>query len=132
MSTSRDLIDTNPSPTGFDPAALAECIDACFACVAACTACADACLGEDTVAELRDCITTDLGCADVCAATARVLSRQTGYDAELTQAVLTACRTACARCAEDCEAHADHHEHCRICAEACRRCERACAALLDG
>ena len=36
----------------------------------------------------------------------------------------------CASCATECEAHADMHEHCRICAEACRRCEQACADLL--
>jgi hypothetical protein len=34
-------------------------------------------------------------------------------------------------CAEECERHAEHHDHCRVCAEACRRCEEACSALLD-
>jgi hypothetical protein len=82
------------------------------------------------VAELRTCITTDLGCADVCDATARVLSRQTGYGAALTRSVLQACRDACRACAEECEQHKDMHEHCRVCAEACRRCEQACERLL--
>jgi hypothetical protein len=31
---------------------------------------------------------------------------------------------------DECELHADMHEHCRICAEACRRCEQACQELL--
>jgi hypothetical protein len=41
--------------------------------------------------------------------------------------LLEVCAAACRTCAEECERHAGHHEHCRICAEACRRCERACA-----
>jgi hypothetical protein len=126
----REMIRTTPAEIGFDGDALAECIDACFACAQTCTACADACLGEDMVAELRRCITGDLNCADICLATGRVLSRQTGYDADITRAVLAACRDACRRCAEECERHAEHHEHCRICAEMCRRCEAACDRLL--
>ncbi len=30
---------------------------------------------------------------------------------------------------DECEKHAQMHEHCRVCAEACRRCESACADL---
>jgi hypothetical protein len=29
-------------------------------------------------------------------------------------------------CGDECERHAQHHEHCRICEEVCRVCERAC------
>lgn len=130
MTVTEDMLRTTPSATGYDQAALAACIDACVACAQACTACADACLGEDMVAELRRCITTDLNCADICDATGRVLSRQTGYDAELTRTAITACRDACRRCAEECERHADMHAHCRVCAEACRRCEEACERLM--
>jgi hypothetical protein len=131
MTVATEMLRTSPSPTGFDPDPLVGCIDACFDCAQACTACADACLGEEMVAELRRCITTDLNCADICDTTGRVLSRQTGYDAELTRAALAACRDACRRCAEECDRHADMHEHCRVCAEACRRCEQACDQLLN-
>jgi hypothetical protein len=131
MSTAAQMLDTYPGERGgFDRDALAECIEACIACAQACTACADACLGEEMVAELRVCIRTDLDCADVCEATGRVLSRHTGYDANLTRAVLEACATACRSCGDECERHAGMHEHCRVCAEACRRCEQACRALL--
>ena len=130
MTVAADMLRTTSSEVGYDRDALAECIDACFECAQACTACADACLGEEMVAELRRCITTDLNCADICDATGRVLSRQAGYDAEVTRAALTACREACRRCAEECERHTEMHEHCRICAEACRRCEQACDRLL--
>ena len=89
------MLDTTPAPFDFDRDALAECIAACVECAQACTACADACLSEEMVADMRKCIRTDLDCADVCDATGRVLSRHTGYDANLTRAVLEACAAAC-------------------------------------
>ena len=130
MST-REMISSHPNPTdGLDVGLLAEAIDATSACATTCAACADACLAEESVAELRDCIRTDLDCADVCAATAALLSRRTGSNIAVVKAQLTACRTACGACADDCEQHAGMHDHCRLCAEACRRCEKACADLL--
>lgn len=63
-------------------------------------------------------------------ATGNILSRHTGYDANVTRAVLQACARVCEACGDDCEQHAGMHEHCRICAEACRRCEQACNELL--
>jgi hypothetical protein len=116
---------------GVDRDALARCIDECFTCAQTCTACADACLSEDMVAELTKCIRTNLDCADICDTTGRVLSRHTGYDANLTRAALEACATACKACGDECEQHAGMHEHCRVCAEACRRCEQACRELLS-
>jgi hypothetical protein len=41
-----------------------------------------------------------------------------------------ACVVACRACAEECDFHASHHDHCRVCAEVCRRCEQACGELL--
>jgi hypothetical protein len=82
------------------------------------------------VAELTKCIRTNLDCVDICVATGKILSRQTGTDPEITRAVLAACRTACKACAEECGQHAAKHKHCEVCAEACRRCEQACADLL--
>jgi hypothetical protein len=125
-----EMIDAHPGDIGFDRDALARAVEALVACSQTCTACADACLAEEMVADLRGCIRTDLDCADICATTARVLSRQTSYDAGVTRAQLEACIEACRACRADCEQHASHHEHCRICAEACRDCEQACSALL--
>jgi len=124
------MIDAHPNRSMLDREKLAECIAACFECGQTSTACADACLGEDMVAELAMCIRTDLDCADICAATGTILTRQTGTNTTMVSAVLRACQTACGVCAEECEHHAQMHEHCRICAEACRRCETACAGLL--
>ncbi|WP_043471969.1 four-helix bundle copper-binding protein [Arthrobacter sp. Rue61a] len=126
------MINSHPGAAGgMDKEKLAECIAACFECAQVCSSCADACLGEDMVAELTTCIRTDLDCTDICGATGTILSRQTGTNTDIVRAMLEACRTACAVCAEECEQHADMHEHCKICAEACRRCETGCANLLS-
>ena len=129
MSVAREMIRTSPSQPALDADLLAAAIDALLECSQSCTACADACLGEHD--EPKDCVTSDLNCADVCTATMRVLSRQTAYHPAMTREILQACEAVCRECAEICEEHADHHEHCRVCAEACRRCEQACRKLLD-
>ncbi|GEL48853.1 hypothetical protein CHO01_39690 [Cellulomonas hominis] len=129
MKTS-EMLDTYPATINLDRQLLAMVIDALVACSQACTACADACLSEEMVADLRKCIRSNLDCADSCATTARILSRHTAYDANLTRAHLEACIAACRACGDECEQHAGMHEHCRICAEACRDCETACGELL--
>lgn len=130
MTTTAAMLATYPKDLGrIDAEALRNCIDACFTCAQACTACADACLSEDSVIELTKCISKNLDCADICAATGAVLSRHTGYEPQLTLAVLQACAEACRSCADECSAHAEMHEHCAVCAEACRDCEQACERL---
>jgi hypothetical protein len=130
VTLAAQMLKTYPADLGsVDQAALTRCIEECFTCAQACTACADACLSEQMVAELTKCIRTNLDCADLCDTTGRVLSRHTGYDANLTRSVLDACAAACKACGDECERHA-HMEHCRVCAEACRRCEQACRELL--
>jgi hypothetical protein len=131
MGQASAMLDTYPADLGrVDKQVLARCIDECFSCAQTCTACADACLSEQMVADLVKCIRTNLDCADICDATGRVLSRHTGYDANLTRTIVEACAQACKTCADECAAHADMHEHCRVCADACRRCEQACRELL--
>lgn len=131
MGHATAMLETYPADLGgVDRAALSRCIEACFDCAQTCTACADACLSEQMVAELVKCVRTNLDCADICDTTGKVLSRHTGYDANLTRAVLQACVMACKVCGDECERHAAMHEHCRVCAEACRRCEQACQELL--
>lgn len=76
---------------------------------------------------MRQCIRLNLDCADLCDATARIASRLTDSNESVIVANLRTCEEACALCAAECEQHAKHHEHCRICAESCRRCETACA-----
>lgn len=131
MTNAAAMLETYPKSINLDRDLLARVVDAAVACSQTCTACADACLSEDMVAELTKCIRTNLDCADICATTARVLSRHTGYDANITRAQLEACVQACKSCGDECEQHAGMHEHCRVCAEACRACEQACRELLS-
>lgn len=131
MPHAKQMLESHPWPGHIDRQVLADLIEAAAECAQTCTSCADACLSEEGVADLRKCIRIDLDCADVCAATTPVLTRETEYDAPLSKALVEACRQACATCAEECERHAEHHEHCRICAEACRRCEQACREFLE-
>ena len=100
-------------------------------CAQTCTSCADACLAEPMVDHLRRCIRLNLDCADICATTSRVLTRQTDVDTALIQDLLRACATACRVCAEECEKHAGMHEHCRLCAEHCRQCVDVCEEMLE-
>jgi hypothetical protein len=130
MSYIKQMFETHPVNPSSDHTVNIECITASYACTEACNACADACLGEDSVADLVRCVRLDLDCADVCTATLRVVSRQTEYDANVTRPQLEACVAVCRSCGDECERHAEMHEHCRVCAEACRRCEQACSQLL--
>lgn len=126
----REMIETYPADINLDRERIAATVGALIDCAQTCTACADACLSEGDVDDLRKCIRTNLDCADICDTTARVLSRHTGYDANISRAQLQACVQACASCAEECGRHARMHEHCRVCADQCRACEQACRDLL--
>src|SRR5437764_13357015 len=117
MSRGRELLDLGPGPGPLDADALSAAVDACLDTAQACTFDADADLAEDDVKNMRTCIGLCSNCADVCGATARVLSRQITYDEVLVHRVLQACVRACESCAEECDRHSDHRAHCRICAE---------------
>ena len=126
----RQMADAHPGPRSTFDDPLIKCIEECVACFQACAACADACMAEPDIVSLIKCIRTDLDCSDVCAATTTILSRRTAVDLAVTRAAVEAFLVSCVACAEECELHAVHHEHCRICAEVCRRCEEACRLLL--
>ena len=131
MSDARQMLDTYPRTSGLDADVLAAAIDALTDCVQACTADVDADLSEQDLAEMVACIRLCLNCVDVCTGTAGVVSRQAEYDAAVARPLLEACVAICRSCGDECERHAQHHQHCRVCAEACRRCEQACRNLLD-
>ena len=83
------------------------------------------------VTQLRGCISADLDCADICATTARVLSRQAGYDANLTRAMLFVCMNACRSGYIRHYTYTYVHDRCRMLVDACRTAEQACRELLD-
>ena len=130
MTDTKEMIDAVPGggPLGAD--AVAAAIDDCLRCVQSCTTCANADLAEDDVGEMRECIARCLTCADVCDATARVLSRPAYADLHVTHPLLQACIRSCTACAEECGRHAPHHVHCALCERVCRACVASCTALL--
>lgn len=121
-----DILADHPDRATFDFAELHRAIKACLAAVVACNACADSDLARDP-AGMRDCIRRCLDCADICDATARVLSRPSP-SGQAWAKLVAACAVACAECAEECARHDD--SCCRECAAASRECEQACQQLL--
>ncbi len=97
-------------------------IDALNHCIAACNYCASECLGEEDVKMMAQCIRTDIICAEICRATAKLVAMESTSAKEL----VLLCQKVCSECAEECGKH--QHEHCQKCAEACRKCEEACRA----
>jgi hypothetical protein len=69
---------------------------------------------ERDLAEMVKCIRLCLNCVDICTATAGVISRLTEHDADVTRLLLEACVAICKSCGDECERHAQHHEHCRV------------------
>lgn len=131
MKTTKLMIKAHPHEPLCDSDKLAAAIAEIHICAQACTACADACLAEKNVADLIGCIRSDLDCADICRTTGAVLSRLTQPDTELVRSLLQTCAVACGACAEECEKHADMHQHCKLCGAACRSCEKECVNLLE-
>ena len=129
MSYAEQILDVYRTST-VDASVLAATIEAMNDCAQACTADADADLGDSELANMIACVRLCLDCADVCTATARVVSRQTAHEPAVLRPLLQACAAICARCGDECQMHAHTHAHCRICQDACRRCEQACRDLL--
>ncbi|HXD63243.1 MAG TPA: four-helix bundle copper-binding protein [Solirubrobacteraceae bacterium] len=130
MTDTNEMIGAVPGGVPLGARAVASAIDACLRCVQSCTTCANADLAEDDVVEMRRCIAQCLDCADVCDATARLLSRPAYSELAVIHPLLQACVRACTSSAEECARHAPHHAHCAVCERVCRACVGACTALL--
>ena len=131
MSRIGDLFKSHPAQPGKEVGKLSVCLEACLECVGSCSICADACLGEANPVMLRTCARACADCADICVATAQVVARLTEVNLNRLRSQVGACAVCCRTCAEECERHAGHHEHCRICGAVCRECEQACNDLLN-
>jgi hypothetical protein len=130
MATPKEMLETHPRRPEKDLQLVADVHERLSACMDSCLICADACLAEDMVKELVRCIRLNQDCADVCRATLGIMARMTDPDGQLLRAQLQACIEACRICGEECEKHAEMHEHCRLCADECRQCEASCSRLL--
>ncbi|MFI0976050.1 hypothetical protein ACH4SP_03365 [Streptomyces sp. NPDC021093] len=132
MLQSRELFDSLASRADhLDIQILARAADALSECEQAVTACVTGMLAEKDGDELRVAINRDLDCADVVAATRRVLTRGTDADHALLTLQLEACALACERSFEMCSQYARHHEHCRISSQATERATTACREVLQ-
>jgi hypothetical protein len=120
------MMSTHPEVHGDVDKALIRCIETCMDCAQVCLSCADACLSEEMVAKLRQCIRLNLDCADLCSTVVKLMSRRTGSNDFILKHLVDVCAEACGICADECQKHADRHEHCRVCAETCTQCLRAC------
>jgi hypothetical protein len=131
MKTIAMMLRSHPRADRQHADSYTETLHALAICSQTCTSCADACLAEtEHLEQLRRCIRTTLDCADICTATERVLMRQTETPAELVHAQLHACIVACQICGDECEQHAEMHDHCRVCTETCRHCQQRCNFIL--
>lgn len=129
MSRLEQMLESHPHPAGSDGGEARRSIEIISECAQVCTVCADACLEESDVKTMVPCARLCLDCADVCRTTATLLARPSHRDAPALQAQLEACITICKACADECEKHGEHMEHCRICAEVCRECAEECAKM---
>lgn len=116
---SKDMTGMADMPT-MDMTLMQACMDACAACEQACTVCAT---------QLMSCAPACMNTADMCSTMMRAMLRMQGMNAAAMMAMLDACIEMCRMCMEECMAHADHSEICRMCAQACQACMDACMAM---
>ncbi|MFD7713279.1 ferredoxin [Streptomyces sp. NPDC059785] len=103
-----------------------------FACAQACTDCARACalrasLAEPDGPEEQELLRRKgILCAEVCDATCRMLTEQTGQDESGIRVQLEWCRDVCLECA----AVFDGHPGAEDSAKSCRECAQACTDFM--
>jgi hypothetical protein len=132
QSMTRQIIDCHPAGYGLlDRKKLDAAILGLYEAAQAATACADGCLNEGMIKEMTACVRSCQDAADVCEAAAKVLSRWTAFNVDVTRAVLAAAVAVLGSCGDECARHASMHMHCRLCAETCRRAEKSVQAMLD-
>jgi hypothetical protein len=131
MSFARQILDTYTLDPRLDRGFLGETIDALNDCIQACIVDTDADLSEPDLADMVKCVRLCLHCTEVCTATAAVLSRPAEFDTLVVKPLVESCIAICQSCGDECERHAQMHDHCRVCEQACRQCEQACRKFLD-
>ncbi|MFD7711161.1 hypothetical protein ACFV6E_04755 [Streptomyces sp. NPDC059785] len=130
MPRTRELLGSITTATPLSTEVLAQAVDVLAECEQVATACAIGMLGEKDADAFRTAIGHCQDCADVSAATRRILVRGSSHDAGLLRAQVEACRIACKRSNDACKPHAQHHEHCRLCVETTGRTMTTCDEVL--
>jgi hypothetical protein len=133
MSLVEKLLDAYPAETGMPPRLLGEAVDKLYECAGVCLTCADAAAAEqepEKIVMSIKCVRLDNDAADLCTVAARILARQTGYDAPTTMAVIEATRTVLRACADAGEEFKET-PYFELSARACRETERLLGELVD-
>jgi hypothetical protein len=130
MTATREMLDSLTIKSSVDLGQLAMAIEALLDTERTSTACAGAMVGESDPSALVDAIRADLDTVDVVHAARSVLTRFVGANVAVVRAELNAAIAACERSNAECGRHADHHGHCRLCADATSSCITACRDLL--
>jgi hypothetical protein len=133
MSLVEKLLDAYPAETGMPPRLLGDAVDKLYECAGVCLTCADAAAAEqdpEKIVMSIKCVRLDNDCADLCTVAARILARQTGYDAPTTMAVIEATRTVL-RASADAGEEFKGTPHFDLSAKACRETERLLGELAE-
>ncbi|MGF1638645.1 MAG: four-helix bundle copper-binding protein [Cyclobacteriaceae bacterium] len=101
-----------------------DLVEELLSCSATCDYCAMACLDEKDFEKMRNCIKTNLICAELCRTTATAIVKGLAPAENL----LKECIKACQKCAVECSNHT--HQHCKDCASACEKCAESCKKAL--
>jgi hypothetical protein len=67
----------------------------------------------------------------MCNTMMRSMMRMQGMTPAVMMSMLDACIAMCQMCMDECMAHADDSDVCRMCAQACQACMNACMAVRD-
>jgi hypothetical protein len=133
MSLVEKLLDAYPAETGMPPRLLGKAVDKLYECAGVCLTCADAAAAEqdpEKIVMSIKCVRLDNDCADLCTVTARILARQTGYDAPTTMAVIEATRTVL-RASADAAEEFQEIPYFGLSAKACRETDKLLKQLVQ-
>jgi hypothetical protein len=130
MTDTREMLDSLTIASPVDLGRLATAIEALLNTERTSTACAGAMVGESDSSAMANAIRADLDTVDIVHAARSVLTRFVGANVAVVRPELHAAIAACERSNDECGRHADHHGHCRLCADATRSCITACRDLL--
>ena len=100
-----------------------KCIEACYLCATACDNCAASCLDEENLEMMRECITLDMQCANICRRAAQFMTLNSGSAQDLCRL----CADVCQKCGDECGKH--EHDHCQDCSSACHHCAEQCRKM---
>ncbi len=133
MSLVEKLLDAYPAETGMPPRLLGRAVDKLYECAGVCLTCADAAAAEqdpEKIVMSIKCVRLDNDSADLCTVAARILARQTGYDAPTTMAVIEATRTVL-RASADAAEEFTEIPYFELSARACRETEQLLGELVE-